>query len=185
MLLTFHLLFFLLIPGVVWAAEAGAEKSSVLLTVGRFFNLAVVVGILMWVARKPLASFLVSRTQSIQEQLSEAQKLRREAEAKLAEVQSRMSRLDDELRILKETAEREAQEEYRRLIAEAERDAEKIVERARREIEGMTRAAQMDLKAYVAELSIRLAEENVRREITEEDRGRIFARFVTRLGGKG
>jgi F-type H+-transporting ATPase subunit b len=174
----------LLIPAAAWGAEAGEEKWGVLLTLGRFFNLAVVAGILMWVARKPLASFLVSRTQSIQEQLSEAQKVRREAEAKLAEIQSRMNRLDEELRALKEAAEREAQEEYRRLIAEAERDAEKIVERARREIDGMTRAAQIELKAHVAELSIRVAEENIRSEITEEDRGRIFTRFVTRLGGK-
>ncbi len=185
MMLALQVFLCLLVPEVVWGAEAGQQKWGVFLTLGRFFNLAVVVGILMWVARKPLASFLVSRTQSIQEQLSEAQKVRGEAEAKLAEIQSRMSRLDDELRALKETAERQAQEEYRRLVAEAERDAEKIVERARREIGGMTRAAQMELKAYVAELSIRLAEENIRAEITEEDRGRIFARFVTRLGGKG
>src|SRR5205814_9136321 len=116
---------------------------------------------------------------------SETQKGREGEAAQLAEIQAVVSRVANGLRAVKEAAEREAQEEYRRVVAEAERDAEKIVERARRESGGMTRVAQMELKACVGELSIRLAEENIRAEITEEDRGRIFARFVTRLGGKG
>src|SRR5207247_9845588 len=137
MMLALQVFLCLLVPEVVWGAEAGQQKWGVFLTLGRFFNLAVVVGILMWVARKPLASFLVSRTQSIQEQLSEAQHVRREAEAKLAEVQSGMSRLHNELRALKETAERAGQGTYRRLVAEAARATQKIVGSARREMGGM------------------------------------------------
>lgn len=154
------------------------------MTLGRLFNLALVIGVLIFAARKPLANFFAARTESIRQQLAEAQAARQEAEAKLAEVESRMSRLDEELQAMKATAENEAQEEYARILREAGRDADKIVERARREIEGMTRAAQMELKSHVADLSVRLAEETIRREISDEDKGRIFARFVTRLGDK-
>jgi F-type H+-transporting ATPase subunit b len=171
-----------LFPGQVLAAEQGGDKWGILLTIGRFFNLALVIGIVVWIARKPLAEFFVTRTQSIHEQITEAEKVRRESEAKLADIQSRMSHLDEELRALKESAEKEAQAEYQRLIGEAERDAQKIVDRARQEIEGMTRAAHLELKTHAGELSVRLAEEIIRREITDDDRGRIFARFVTRLG---
>ena len=174
----------LTLPDGVLAAGGGEDKWGILLTIGRFFNLALVVGIVVWVARKPLASYFASRTQSIHEQLSEAQKVRQEAEAKLAEMRSRMSHLDEELRAQKDAAEKEARAEYERLIGEAERDARKILDRAREEIDGMTRAAHLELKIHTAELSVRLAEEMIRREITDEDRGRILARFVTRLGGK-
>jgi F-type H+-transporting ATPase subunit b len=138
----------------------------------------------VWVARKPLKSFFASRTQSIQEQLAEARKVQEEADAKLAQMESQMSHLDEELRALGADAEREARDEYQRLLAEAEQDANKIVERARQEIEGLTRTAQMELKAHVAELSVRLAEEGIRREITDQDRDRLFMRFVTKLGGE-
>ncbi len=171
------------LPPAALAAEAGG-KWGVWLSVGRLFNLAVVVGILVWVARKPLANFYAARTQAIRERLAEALAARQEAEAKLAEMQARMSRLDDELREIREKAEKEAREEYERLVAAAARDAEKIIERAREEIEGMTRAAQKELMAHTAELSVRLAEEKIRREITPEDRSRLFSGFVTKLGGE-
>ncbi|HYK91353.1 MAG TPA: ATP synthase F0 subunit B [Acidobacteriota bacterium] len=172
-----------LMPGVAVAAEEGS-KWGMLLPVGRLFNLALVVGVVVWVARKPLANFYATRTQTIREQLAEAQAAKKEAEAKLAEMESHMQSLDDELAKIKAQAESEAQEEYRRLLADAERDAAKIVERAREEIEGMTRAAQLELKAHVAELSVQMAEENIRQEITNDDRDRLFTGFVTKLGGE-
>jgi F-type H+-transporting ATPase subunit b len=174
----------LLLPSVALAAEGSGDKWGPWLTIGRFFNLALVIGVVVWVARKPLASFFAGRTQSIQEQLAAARKAREEAEAKLAEIESQMSHLDEELRDLEAAAEKEAQDEYQRLLAETQRDADKIVERARQEIDGLTRTAQMELKAHVAQLSVRLAEEGIRREITDQDRDRLFMRFVTKLGAK-
>jgi len=171
------------VPQAAYAAEEG-NKWGIWLDIGRTFNLLVVLGALIWIARKPLSNFFTGRTQAIQEQLAEAQKARKEAEAALAEMQSRMSRLQDELREIKDSAEREAQEEYRRLLDAAGQEAEKILERSRQEIEGITRAAQLELKVHVAELSVGLAEEQIRRHITGPDQGRLFERFVKQLGGK-
>jgi F-type H+-transporting ATPase subunit b len=173
----------LLAPGAVFAAE-GEGGWGIVLTLGRIFNLAIVIGSLVWVARKPLANFVSNRTQMIREQLAEAQAARKEAEAKLAEIESRMSGLDVELREIKEQAEKEAREEYERLVATAERDAERLIARARDEIEGMTRAAQLELKGHVAELSVRLAEEKIQREITDQDHARLFSGFVAKVGGE-
>jgi F-type H+-transporting ATPase subunit b len=173
----------LVLPESVSAAEEG-NKWGIWLDIGRFFNLALVVVVLIWVTRKPLAGFFSGRTQAIREQLAEAQKARQEAETRLAEMESRMSRLDDELREIRNSAEAEAREEYRRLVAAAERDAEKTMERSRQEIEGMTKAAHQELKLRAAELSIELAEEKIRREITGADRERLLSGFVAKLGEK-
>lgn len=181
------LLLFIAGMGVFPERALAAEESNkwgIWLDIGRIFNLAFVIGILIWVTRKPLANFFSGRTRTIHEQLAEAQKARKEAEAKLAEMEFRMSRLDDELKEIRNAAELDAQAEYKRLVAAAEQDAEKTVERARQEIEGIARAAQQELKLHVAELSVRLAEENIRSEITGADHERLLARFVTKLGEK-
>ena len=169
-------------PATALAAAEG-EPWGIWLGLGRLFNLLLVVGVLIWLVRKPLSNFFASRSDSIREQLAEAQKARTDAEAKLAEVQSRMSRLDDELKEIASTSEREAQDEYKRLLAQAEQDAEKIVERARQEIEGMTRTAQQELRSHAAELSVRLAEEKIQNEISDVDHERLLNRFVSKLGG--
>jgi F-type H+-transporting ATPase subunit b len=175
----------LLLPQLAQASEGGEDKWGSLLIAGKFFNLAVVIAVLVWVARKPLANFYASRTAAIREQLEEAQTARLEAEAKLAEMQARMGRLDDELKQIRATGEAEGQEDYRRLLSEAEADSAKIVDRARQEIHGMTRAAEIELKGYAADLAVKLAEDRIRGEMTDEDRGRLFATFVTKLGDKG
>ena len=171
----------LFVPNFLPAAEEAGNKWGSLLTLGRWFNLALVILVLFWVARKPLAAFCSNRTQSIREQLEEAQKARREAEAKLAEAAERTKHLEDELRDIKAAGEKEAQGEYQRLLAAAEKDADKIIERARQEIDGMTRAAQTELKRHVAALAVQLAEEKIRNEITVEDSDRLFAQFVDQL----
>jgi len=172
----------LMFPQGLFAAGEAGEKWGIWLTIGGFFNLALVVAIIVGVARAPLASFFKLRSQLIREQLAEAQEARREAVSKLAEIQARLSRLDDELKQMNAIAEAEARQEYRKLVAETERDAEKIVERARQEIDGMMRTAQLELKTHVAELAVQLAEERLRNEITGEDRRRLFRQFVSRVG---
>jgi len=166
------------------AAEGNEGGWGLWLLTGRVFNLAVVVAVLVWVARKPLANFFASRTEAIRDQLAEAQKARIEAEAKLAEIESRMSRLDQELGELRTAAEREAQEEYRRLAAAAEAESGKIIERAKQEIDGMTREAFLELKAHAAGLAVGAAEQRIRAHITDEDRARLVDAFVAGLGEK-
>ena len=177
------LLGFAMFPATALAAEEG-RAWGVWLSVGRFFNLLLVVAVLVLIARKPLSNFFAHRSDAIREQLAEAQKARAEAEARLAEIQSRMSRLDDELKEIADTAEKDAQAEYKKMLAQAEQDAEKIVERSRQEIEGMTRTAQQELRLHAAELSVRLAEEKIRKEISPADHERLLNHFVSKLGGK-
>jgi F-type H+-transporting ATPase subunit b len=173
---------FVFMPALLLGAEEEtASKWGVWLTAGRWFNLGLVILVLVWVGRKPLAAFCANRTQAIRDQLEEAQAARREAESKLAEAAERMKHLQEELQEIKATGEREAQEEYRRLLAVAEKDADKIIERAKQEIEGMTRAARNELKEHVAGLAVQLAEDKIRNEMTAEDRTRLFERFVDQL----
>ncbi len=166
------------------AAEGSEGGWGIWLFVGRVFNLAIVVGLLVWIARKPLANFYASRSESIREQLAEAQRARAEAEAKLAEIEARMSHLDQELGEMKAAAEKDAELEYKRLVEAAEEEARKIAGKAKEEIDGITREAYLDLKAHAAELAVSLAEQKIKGQITEEDRRRLFDIFMAGLEEK-
>ncbi len=176
---------FLVTAGPLYAAE-GSEGGwgGFWLFAGRVMNLAVVALILVWVARKPLSNFYASRTESIQEQLVEAKRARADAEAKLAAIESRTSRLDQELSEIKAASEQEARAEYARLSDAADEEARRVIDRARQEIEAMTREAYLGLKAYAAELAVDAAEKRIRGLMTDEDRNRLFSRFVSDLGDR-
>jgi F-type H+-transporting ATPase subunit b len=172
----------LALPPGAGAAESQGGGWGPWLEAGKLVNLLLVAAALVWVARKPLASFLAARSQAIQAQLAEAQKARLEAESRLAEINLRMSSLDDELRSIRAAAEKEAKEEYEKLSQAADRDADRVLERARQEIAGAARAAQLELKTHAAALAVRLAKERIPGEMTEEDHRRMFARFVSKVG---
>ena len=175
----------LLLPSLALAAEGeGGGGWGALLEIGRLANLVLVFSVLVWIARKPLANFFAGRSQTIREQLAEAQRARKDAEAKLAEISARMASLDDELKEIRAAAEREAEAEYQRLTAEAEKDAHRVLEQARREIEGMSRAAQIELRTQAAELAVALARRQIEGEMTDADHRRLFTNFVASLGGR-
>jgi F-type H+-transporting ATPase subunit b len=166
------------------AAESAGGGWGIWLFVGRVFNLAIVVGLLVWVARKPLANFYASRAESIREQLAEAQRARAEAEARLAEIEARMSHLDQELGEMKVAAEKEAEVEYKRLLEAADEEARKLIGRAKEEIDGITREAYLDLRAHAAELAVSLARQKIQGQITDDDRRRLFEKFLAGLEDK-
>ena len=73
--------------------------------------------------------------------------------------------------------------EERARIGGRPRGHPQLSEQAQREIEGASKAARAELRAYAAEQSVRLAEELIRREIRPEDDARLMNGYVEELGG--
>ena len=169
-------------PVGVWAAE-GEGGWGWMTTAGRWFNLLLVVGALVYALRKPLPAYFKQRRKSIQQEIEEARRLRDEADAKLLEVASRIKDLDSELDVMRQQARKNAQSERQRLLEEARRDGEKIIAAAQREVGNLRRHAREELKEYASQLALGMAEEQIRQSINEEDEGRIVDRFFSQLPG--
>jgi F-type H+-transporting ATPase subunit b len=163
-----------------WAAE-GEGGWGWLATAGRWFNLLLIIGILVYALRKPLPAYFTQRRQSIQDEIEEANKVRDEAEAKLAEVDSRMKALDSELADIRSQARQNAEAERQRLLEEARQDGEKIIAAAEREVGNLRRHAREELKQYASHLALEMAEEQIRQSIGDEDEERVVERFFAQL----
>lgn len=178
--------FALLIPMAAGAAsgESGAGWGW-LETIGRWFNLLFLLGLIFYFARKPAARFFADRRQAIRKEIHEAAELRRQAQKKLAEIEARLETLDQELEQIREDARHQAELERQRILDQAAREADKIAASARREIDGLGRAVRKDLKAYAASLSVQLAEKRIRRDLTDEAEDRVVEAFFADLSAKG
>jgi len=124
-------------------------------------NFAAIAGAIVWAARKYLPGLFRDRTAAIQMAMREAQKASEEARRRLAEIESRLMKLDGEIGMMRDTAEKEATAEEARIKAAAEDDARKIVASAEQEIAAAAKAARRQLTAYAADLAVGLARKQI------------------------
>lgn len=173
----------MLLPFPAFAATGEEGGWGWIETIGRWFNLALLFGVVFYFAREPVKRFFQQRRQGIAEEMEAARQARAESERKLAEIEQRMSRLDSEIQSIRAETREQAEREKNRIIQQAEEEARKMVAAAEREIGGLTRAAEQDLRQYVAELSVNLAGERIRREMDAETEHRLIDRFFGELAG--
>jgi len=125
-------------------------------------NFVVIAGVLVWAGRKYLPKIFRDRTAAIQKAMQEAQKASAEARQKLGEIESRLQKLDVEIGMMRNAAEKEGEAEEARIKAAAEEDARKIVAAAEQEIAAAAKAARRQLTAHAADLAVGLAQKQVR-----------------------
>ncbi len=74
-----------------------------------------------------MPGFFRGRTAAIQKAMQEAQKASEEARRKLADIESRLMKLDVEIGMMRDAAEKEAEAEAVRILTAAQEEATKIV----------------------------------------------------------
>jgi len=149
----------------------------------KVINLLVFVVILVYIFRNKIKIGRVfdDRAATILKDLEQARRDKEHAEQQLAQVETRLNRLDQEIAEIRAETRREAEREAERIRVAAAADAEKIRQTAQREIEGAMKAARMELRAFVAERSVEMAESIIKRDIRPEDNHRMLAKYVDEL----
>jgi F-type H+-transporting ATPase subunit b len=144
-------------------------------------NFAVIAGLIFWVGRKYLPGAFSARTAAIQKAMHEAQKASDEARRKLAEIESRLMKLDVEIGTMRDDAEKEAGAEEARIKAAAQEDARKMVESAQQEIAAAAKAARRELTVYAADLAVGLAQKQIHVDAATDQA--LVRNFAGELGG--
>lgn len=144
-------------------------------------NLLIFILAMYFLLRKPMREFFAARLASVREMLERAAREKNAATAKMAELDARINRLDEELNGIKAQTEKEAAAERARIEAETQRDIERLKQTAQREIESAKQVALADLRSFAAHQAVDLAEQLIRREIKLEDDARLIQRVGEEL----
>src|SRR6266851_4299663 len=149
-------------------------------------NFAVVAGVIVWFSKKNLPAMFRGRTATIQKSLEEARTASADANRRLAEIESRLKHLGEEIGQMQATAEANAAAEEQRIKAAAEEDARRIVESAQQDIAAAARAARRELTAHAADLAVTLASQQIRVDAsTDQALVRRFAKDLASDGASG
>jgi len=153
---------------------------------GMLLNFAVVAGVIIWASHKYLPGVFRDRTAAIQKAMREAQKASEEARRKLAEIESRLMKLDVEIGMMRDAAEKEGAAEEARIQAATQEDARKMVASAEQEIAAAAKAARRQLTAHAADLAVGLAQKQIHVDpATDQTLVRDFAGQLGSSGNSG
>jgi F-type H+-transporting ATPase subunit b len=164
-------------------AEHGAEEhsTSIWQQIGPYVNFLILVGLLYYLFRAPVAEYLETRRTGIRKDLVEAAELRTTATAQLAEIDRKVKALPGEIEALRQRGAEEIAAEEQRIAAQAASERERLLEQTRREIDVQLRIAKRDLLEHAADLSVQLATDRIKQNITPADQDRLVDRYLGQL----
>lgn len=147
-------------------------------TITCFVLLALLLSRTAW---KPLLHAVEERERALKHDRHVAETARAEAEKVKAELAARLAELKDEVSRRMDEARLSAEKEKDILIEEARKSAGVIVESARREIEAQKDEAARELKGKVAELSIMTAERILLKQIDHRANTDLASRYLAEI----
>ena len=143
------------------AKHTGLSLDACLLALRVVLNFAVVAGVILYFSTKYLPGVFRDRTAHIQKAMQEARQASEDANRRLAEIESRLSRLDSEIASMRAAAEKEVDTRKLGSRPPREEDARKIVQSAEQEIAAAAKSARRELTAYAANLAVSLAAKQI------------------------
>ena len=159
-------------------SEAASEER---LEIWKWANFAILAAGLGYLIVKQGGPFFASRSAEIRKGITDAEALRKDADARAAEVDRRLANLEADVKQMRSTVLAEQAAAAERLRQETAAELARIQESAGREIDSAAKAARVELKRYAARLAIDLAEQKIRARMNAESQGVLVDDFVRSL----
>ena len=169
-------------------AEGGEHEQSLgQMLVGMLWpiaNFIIFLGVIYYFGNKPFKEYLANRSSAIRKDLVEAAELRSTATAQLQQIEQKLQALPGEINTLRTRGAEEIKAEEQRIAAAATADRERMLEQTRREIDLQVRLAKKEILEHAADLSVQLATDRIKKEVTPADQDRLVDRYLQQVKEK-
>jgi F-type H+-transporting ATPase subunit b len=162
-------------------AAGGGEEEGHQSLLWPLLNFALLIAVLVYVARKPIQSFFAERRRTIHDDLEQSAELQRQAEERHAKWQRRLVELERELDEIRRLGRDRADAEREQILADARESAARIERTARSAIDQELRRAREQLRDEASDLAVELAAGLLGERVTDADRDRLVDEFIARV----
>jgi F-type H+-transporting ATPase subunit b len=132
-------------------------------------NLLILLGVVGWAAKGPVTDALRNRSLAVKRDLEESHQLRKEAQDRFDELESKLAHFEQRLEEMKSEATSEARAEAERIREKTTEEVAWLGEVAEKTIRDEVVHARTSLQREAVELAIQLAEENLKSRISAQD----------------
>ncbi len=180
----------LVMAGLAWASEGGeAAHGEAAVEHGlnwmdflyRCINFALVAGVLAFLAGKKAKDGLKGRSVQIENQLSDLETRKADAENRLKSIASSISNLEAEKAEIMEEYRKQGETLKASIVAAAEEKAVAIKAQAKMTAEQESKAAVEKLRAEMADMVVEAAEKMLASKLTEKDQDKLVDEYLTKV----
>ena len=176
------LFFMILVPSIVMASGGGGEEGPNWVDFGwRSLNFIVLVGVLYYLLASKIKSFFGGRREEIKTALEEARLAKEAAERKFEEYATKLDKATEEIDGVYEMIKAQGQAEKEKILEDARKAAEKMKEDTQARIEQELKKASNQLRLEAVHLSVQLAEDILKRNVTPEDHESMVKDYLDKV----
>jgi F-type H+-transporting ATPase subunit b len=150
----------------------------------RLVNMIVLVGFLYWLLAKKIKEFFVGRQEGIKSSLEQARIAKEEAEQKYEEYTNKLGKATEEIAGITNMIRAQGLAEKERIIEDARKVAEKMKEDTQARVEQELKLAGNLLRAEAVKLSVEMAEELLKRNVTAADHDAMVKDYLDKVVSK-
>jgi F-type H+-transporting ATPase subunit b len=163
-------------PSILWR-ERGEPPPFL----ASLLNFALLVFIVVRFGKKPLSDALVKRKEGIVREIEDAERLRRAAEKRLAEYESKLAKMHDDLERIRGEFRQQGENEKERIVTEAKERRERMKRDAEVLLSQEVKQMRQELVIEVVAEATRLATELLAKEMTLGDHDRFAETFLAEV----
>lgn len=149
----------------------------------KFINLAIFVGILIYLLKKPLSEAFKAKREVIRAELIKAEEEKQAALGELTSVEAKLVGIDSEKKRILQHAREEIDFEKKRLAEQGSSEAQKLKAQADGEIVRLGAVAKKQLRRFAVDESLRMAEEKLRARVDERSDAKLVTSGIQAIGG--
>ena len=144
-------------------------------------NVVVLVAIIYKFAKKPVGKALSSSADSAKKVISDAREAEEKLTAELDEMRGKIAGLEKEAEQMVKTARKDAEIEKKRIIEEGRQEIERMKRQASFALEQERRKAEADLRHWIAEESVALAEKEMKQKMNQNQQNKLVKNYMDEL----
>ncbi len=163
------------------ALASGSGEAGSLLSRDMLFktiNFLLLVYLLNRFARKPIANMLSSSAENTKKATEEAKTELQEAKRQLEDYQSKLANLEKELEERRTNALAAIEAEKQQLVLDAENQVKKLEEQSQARIEQEIIGAKAEIREFLVNESVKLAEETISKEIGSKEQKALLKNYA-------
>ena len=165
----------------LFAAESEGGGSTLMDFIWKVLNVVVLGAIIYKFAKKPVGNALSNSAESAKKLIIDAREAEENLTAELNGMRSKIAGLEKEAEQMVKNAHKDAQIEKERIIEEGRHEIERMKRQASFALEQESRKAEADLRYWVAEESVKLAEKDLKQEMNQNQQNKLADKYMDEL----